>query len=94
MVTNNLSDIVTIALNAHFIPILVWRGIGEATGAYLVGLFAFASIFTALGMGWVGDRWNKSLVCSAAMVPTILALVGLLFSQATPVIYFFLSGSR
>ena len=54
-----------------------------------MGLFAFSSIVTALGMGWVGDRWNKSLVCSVAMVPTVLALVGLLFSQAPPVIYFF-----
>ncbi len=48
LVTISLRLFVTIALNAHFIPILVWRDIGEATGAYLVGLFAFASIFATL----------------------------------------------
>jgi sugar phosphate permease len=42
---------VTIALNAHLIPILVWRGISETTAAYFVSLFAFGTIIATLGMG-------------------------------------------
>ena len=89
MGTISLRLFVTVALNTHFIPILVWRGVSEATGAYLVSLFAFSTIFTMLGMGWMGDRWNKSLLCSLCIVPSIVAMVGLAFSQAAPIIYFF-----
>ena len=42
-----------------------------------------------LGMGWIGDRWNKSLLCALCILPTIAALVGLVFSQASLMIYFF-----
>jgi len=80
---------VTVAVNTHFIPILVWRGVSEATGAYLLSLFAFSTILSMLGMGWVGDRWNKSLLCSLCIVPTIVTMVGLIFSRAAPIIYFF-----
>jgi MFS family permease len=87
MGTISLRLFVTIALNTHFIPILVWRGISEATGAYLVSLFSFSTILAMLGIGWLGDRWNKSLLCGLCMVPTIVAMGGLAFSQAPPFIY-------
>lgn len=80
---------VTVALNTHFIPIVVWKGVSETTGAYLVSLFALSTIFAMLGMGWMGDRWNKSLLCSLCIVPTIVVMVGLSFSQAAQIIYFF-----
>lgn len=76
-------------LSAHLIPILVWRGISEATAAYFVSLFAFGSIIATLGMGWMGDRWRKSLLCSLGIVPTVVAMLGLIFSQSTLFIYFF-----
>jgi len=78
---------VTIALNAHFIPILVWKGISEETAAYFVSLFAFGSIIATLGMGWMGDRWPKSLLCSLGIIPTIMAMLGLAFSQTPLFIY-------
>jgi len=80
---------VSIALMTHFIPIVVWRGVSEATGAYLVSLFAFGNIVATLGIGWIGDRWDKSLLCSLCLLPTVVAMVGLTFSQAAPIIYFF-----
>ena len=89
MGTISLRLFVTVALNTHFIPILVWRGVSETTAAYLVSLFALSAIFAMLLMGWVGDRWNKSLLCSLCIVPTIGVLVGLTLSRAAPLIYFF-----
>jgi MFS family permease len=38
-------------------------------------------------MGWVGDRWNKSLLCSLCILPTILVMLGLTFSQASLLVY-------
>ena len=80
---------VTIALNTHFVPILVWKGVSETTAAYLVSLFAFSSIFAMLGIGWIGDRWNKSLLCSLCIIPSIVAMAGLTFTHAALFIYFF-----
>ena len=58
-----LRILVTVPLTIHFIPILAWKGMSEATGAYLVSLFAFCSIVTTLTTGWLGDRWSKSFLC-------------------------------
>ena len=79
--------VVTVALNTHFIPILVWKGMAESKAAYLVSLFAFCTIFTNLLMGWLGDRLSKPLLCTAGIVPTILALLGLSLSEESFALY-------
>ncbi len=78
---------VTVALNTHLVPILVWKGVSEASSAYLVSLFAFSNIFCMPMLGWIGDRWNKSLLCSLCIIPTVMVMMGLSFSQAGPIIY-------
>jgi len=80
---------VTVALNTHFVPILVWKGLGESTAAYLVSLFSFSGVFTMLGTGWVGDRWNKPLICSICIIPTVAVMMGLAYSHATLFVYIF-----
>jgi len=79
--------LVTVALNTHFIPILVWKGMNEATAAYLVSLFALCTIFTTLLIGWMGDRMSKPLLCSAGILPMILTLAGLIFSKESAILY-------
>ena len=78
---------VTVALNTHLAPLLVWKGVSEANSAYLVSLFAFSNIFSMLFMGWVGDRWNKSLLSSLCILPTILIMLGLAFSHVGLLVY-------
>ena len=85
----SLRLMVTIAMNIHFVPILVWRGMNEATSAYLVSLMAFSCIFSTLAFGWLGDRWNKALLCSLGIIPAIVVMVGLIFSQEPMVLYLF-----
>lgn len=84
-----LRILVTVALSTHLVPILVWKGMGEATSAYLVSLLAFSTIVTSLAMGWMGDRWNKVFLCSAGIVPTVVGMLGLMLSQATATLYAF-----
>jgi MCP family monocarboxylic acid transporter-like MFS transporter 13 len=80
---------VTVALNVHFVPLLVWKGMSEVTSAYLLGLFALLSVPLAIGLGWIGDRWNKARLSSICIVPIILAMMGMLFSQGETILYFF-----
>ena len=80
---------VTVALNTHFVPILVWKGMSEATSAYLVSLLTFTSIPLAIGLGWMGDRWNKARLSGLCILPIILAMMGMIFFQGEAILYFF-----
>jgi sugar phosphate permease len=84
-----LRILVTVALVIHFIPILAWKGMSEAAGAYLVSLFAFCSIVTTLTAGWLGDRLNKSFLCWVGILPTVLAMVFLIFSRSAEILFLF-----
>ena len=85
----SLRLLVTIALNTHFVPLLVWKGMEEASSAYLVSLFAFCSIPLSIGLGWVGDRWNKARLSSYCIIPNIVAMMGMVFSDHPFFLYFF-----
>ncbi len=89
LTTISLRLFVTVALHAHFIPLLAWQGMNEASGAYLVSLSAGVSIGASLVLGWMGDRWRKSLICSFGVMPAALSLIWLTFSQAAAAQYFF-----
>jgi sugar phosphate permease len=85
----SLRLLVTVALNTHFVPILVWKGMSETASAFLVSVLALGSILTALILGWLGDKWNKAFLSGLGIVPTILAMVGLAFSDEKILLYFF-----
>jgi len=80
---------VTVALNTHFVPILVWRGMGEAASAYMVSLYALIAIPMTLALGWMGDRWNKARLCSVGIIPTLVAMLGMIFFRGSATLYFF-----
>lgn len=85
----SLRILVTVALSAHLIPVLVWKGMDEATAAYLVSLGLFATMLSMLVVGWIGDRWNKSLLCSLSMLATVVCMLVLLSSHSEAALYLF-----
>ena len=89
MISISLRLLVTVALNTHFVPILVWKGVSEVGGAFLVSVSAFACILASLALGWLGDRWSKAFLSSLCLLPTLIAMLGMAFSQETAFIYFF-----
>jgi len=89
MASISLRLLVTIALNTHFVPILVWKGMSEATSAYMVSLFSLISIPVLLALGWMGDRWNKALLSGLSILPMMFAMLGMIFIQGTAVLFFF-----
>lgn len=84
-----LRMLVTVALTAHFIPILVWKGMSEATAAYLVSLSALLTVAAMLVMGWIGDRWSKPYLCSLGLLATVASLMWLTISASGVALYFF-----
>jgi len=79
--------LVTVALTVHFVPLLVWKGMNEATSAYLVSLFAFGTIVISLISGWLGDRWNKALICGVGVLPAAGAVLALILGQSRIALY-------
>ena len=81
--------LVTVTLTAHLVPILVWKGMNEATAAYSVSLLALSGTIATLAMGWIGDRWNKPLLCTLGILAAPVGMLGLMLSQSTLSLYVF-----
>ncbi len=77
-----LRVLVTVTLTIHFVPILVWKGMEETACAYLVSLFAFGTIPMTLLYGWLGDRWNKSILASVGILPLVIGMLILMLSSS------------
>jgi len=78
----SLRIMVTIALAAHMIPILVWKGMEEASAAYLVSLANFLTIIGMVLMGWIGDRFYKPHLISVSILATMICLLWPVISDA------------
>jgi len=78
---------ITVALTIHFVPLFVWKGQTEAASAYLVSLFALSTIPITLLCGWLGDRWEKSLICGLGVLPTMTGMLLLLYGESGIFLY-------
>ena len=58
----------TSGTNVHLVPLVVWKGQSEATGAFVVAVVAFASIPLRVFLGWVGDKWAKQKMIGITML--------------------------
>ncbi|MBI2873289.1 MAG: MFS transporter [Chloroflexi bacterium] len=59
----------------HFVPIMVWRGVSEPTGAFLLAIMAFLSIPLRIALGWLGDKWSRPMMIAGGMALGVLALL-------------------
>ena len=75
------------ALGVHAIPIFVWKGMSEQSGAYMVGLVAGVAVPMILAVGWLGDKMSKRTILLVAQVALSLAFVALAMAESLPLIY-------
>jgi sugar phosphate permease len=85
-----LRVIVLTAVTVHYIPILVWKGLGQTEAAFLLGVQAFLGIPITLSFGWLADRVNKPKLMAVCMLFAMLSLVFLIFAQKEWQIWLFL----
>jgi MFS family permease len=62
----------------HLVPLVVWKGHSEATGALIVAVVAFTSIPLRVFLGWVGDKWAKQKMVGITMLLGAASLITLL----------------
>ena len=62
------------ALAVHFIPLLVDMGISLQTAGTMLGSIAAISVIGRIGIGWLGDIFDKRLLTAACLVTIALGL--------------------
>ena len=71
--------------SVHLVAIMTWKGLGETTAGFLVGVYALAWLPAVLVMGWMGDRWSKQRVGGAGSLIGAFAISLLLLWSKTDV---------
>ncbi len=68
----------TTATFVHMVPLVVWKGQSEATGAFVVAFVAFTAIPLRIILGWIGDKWAKQKIVGITMFLGAVSLTVLL----------------
>ncbi|MBI2888261.1 MAG: MFS transporter [Chloroflexi bacterium] len=68
-------------ISVHFIPLMVWKGTSEPTGALLLGVMSFLSVPCRIFLGWAGDRAPKNLVLALGMLLGVISFFLLQMAQ-------------
>jgi MFS family permease len=92
LVGSSLRIAVTSGVLVHGIPIMVWKGTTEQTGADLIGLLFFVSIPARFLIGMSGLKLPGNLVLAAGMGAGAVSLLALNYVEGTWIIYFFVLG--
>src|SRR5258706_1774636 len=66
--TKAIRVIVLIAINVHYIALMVWKGMTPQRAAFYLAAQAFMSLPSHLLFGWLGDRMNKPRLMSLCML--------------------------
>lgn len=68
-------------LSVHFIPIMVWKGLTQEHGAYLLGAFAFLNWAAHYVIGPLADAVNRPKLLAACMLTAAGSLLLLIWGE-------------
>ena len=83
---------VTSGILVHGIPIMVWKGASEQSGADFVAMLFFISIPTRFLIGLSGVKLSSRWILTAGMAAGTLSLATLTYIDGTKIIYLFVIG--
>jgi len=87
---HGLRNIPYSGVSVHLVPLLVWKGLDEATAAFFVGLTALSTVIVRPLTGWLGDRQSKQRIGAVGVLLGALGLVVLAYSDGAfwPLVFF------
>jgi MFS family permease len=78
------------AINVHYVPIMVWKGLSEPSAAFLLGAQALLGIVSHILIGWIAGRVDKSRLMAACMGVAAIGLLILIYADIEWQIWLFL----
>ena len=76
-----LRQMATLGILVSIVPLLETKGISRQEAANLTGLMFGINFFSRLIIGWLGDRWPKSLILGGSLAVEALGFLFLFFGD-------------
>ena len=77
------------AMSLHMIAIFVWKGFDEQTSANMFALVQLVAAPFILALGWLGDRYSKSMILLLGQLLTTVAIFMLAYVGGLWALYVF-----
>jgi len=74
----------------HFVPIMVWKGLGQQQAAFLLGIMGLLSFCSSLALGWLADSANKPRMMARCTAIGAAGCFLLIYAQEEWLLWFFL----
>ena len=81
MVGAGLRQVATLGILVSIVPILELKGMGRQEAANLTGLMFGINFFSRLILGYMGDRWSKSLILAGTLAIEALGFFALYYGD-------------
>jgi sugar phosphate permease len=78
------------AINVHYVPIMVWKGLSEPGAAFLLGAQALTGLPSHMLIGWMADYVDKGKLMAVCMGVAALGLIFLIYAESERQIWLFL----
>ncbi len=67
---------------AHFVPLMVWKGLSPEGAAFLLSGFAAMNLVAHFIVGWIADQTNKIRLVAWCMLLSFIGILPLIWSDA------------
>ncbi|HTM08043.1 MAG TPA: MFS transporter [Verrucomicrobiae bacterium] len=78
------------AVNVHYVPIMVWKGMSAQRAAFFLGAQAFLGLISHVLVGWIADRFDKARLMAICMGISAIGLLFLIYADSEWKIWIFL----
>jgi len=78
---HGLRNVPYAGVTVHLVPLIVWKGLDEASAAFYVGLTALVTVVIRPLTGWLGDRRSKQTVGAVGVLLGAAGLVVLAYGD-------------
>src|ERR1051325_6956578 len=69
------------AVNVHYVPIMVWKGMSAQGAAFLLGAQAFLGLVSHMIVGWIADHLDKAKLMAFCMLVAAVAVIVLIYAK-------------
>jgi MFS family permease len=81
-IATGIRVVVLSAINVHYVPIMVWKGLSAQGAAFFLAAQAFMSLPSHLFFGWLADRVNKPRLMATCMLVAMCAVLVLIHVES------------